>query len=383
VVWIFAGLLAAPGLASTSAPAEQGGAQPRIETNRLWDVLPPPAHPGGSRATLLRAGEAIGARRIVLSGVAIEGARLVETARATPLQAGLEAALRDALGRPVDLADLLLFLDDVLAELPPERPVYVTPGRARRHGILLHPDDVYTDSPRRYGEHGPLSIDPPQPQREDLPPARDGDPPGPGWAMRYRNPLDEQARLAALTRYTGDGDFERRLRGLVDQLRAQGAEVWVNSTLRSPERGYLMWGAFVLSRTGSERAFRAEVRRLERANREWGLDVPITWQPQGDWRRTREAAREMAETYEVVFATEAGARGSSHYGGGAVDLVAVDLPRRLVVEGDEGARREFDLSGAGESLDLSLTPSLVEWIEAHLGMKKLRADYPHWDDARR
>ena len=45
-------------------------------------------------------------------------------------------------------------------------------------------------------------------------------------------------------------------------------------------------------------------------------------------------------------------------GAGAEDLVVLNLP------------------------DLSLTPRLVEWIEAHFGFEKLRPDYPHWNDAR-
>jgi hypothetical protein len=330
----------------------------------------------------MQAGEALGDWRISLAGVGIDGPLLVKIARAMP-DDELVGGLRDALGRPVDVGDLLLFIDDVLRD--GERGlrggrVWVTPGRARRHGILVHPDDVFTDSPRRYGERGELAIDRPTPQRVDLPPARDGDPPGPRWTMRYRNPLDEAARLSAISERTGSPDLERRIRSLVEQLRAQGAEVYVNSTVRSPERGYLMWGAFVLSRAESQRDLEATAERLDRANREWGLEVSITWRAPGDWRATRESAREMADTYQVVFATERGARASSHYGGRAVDLVALDLPRRVVLQAPDGARQAFDLSGNHETLDLSLTPALIEWVEAHFGLEKLRSDYPHWSD---
>jgi hypothetical protein len=378
------GLLAVPVVAALAGPVGGAPDAPRvIETDRRWDVLPAPSSTQGARGRLLAAAEALGAWRIDLAGVAIDGPLLARIARSTP-DDRLVAGLRDALGRPVDAGDLLLFLDDVLRAGREGRRgelVFVTPGRARRHGILLHPDDVFAGRPRRYGGFGALAIDRPEPQRLDLPQALDGDPPGPGWAMRYRNPPNERERLAALTRRTGDADLERRLRALVDQLRAQGAEVHVSSTVRSPERGYLMWGAFLLSRAQSEGDLTRTVTRLERANREWGLDVPITWRPAGDWRSLRAAAREMAETYEVVFATERGARSSNHYTGRAVDLVALDLPRRLVLEGPDGAKRVFDLSGVDEPLDLSLSPALIEWIEAHFGLRKLRSDYPHWDDA--
>jgi hypothetical protein len=199
--------------------------------------------------------------------------------------------------------------------------------------------------------------------------------------MRYRDPAAEDQALAALTKRTGDPDLELRLRTLLEQLRTQGAQVSLNSTVRSPERGYLMWGAFELSRAGSERDFLDKLARVEARNREWQLDVPIRWRSEGDWRSNRETARAMADTYEVVFATEQGARGSNHYSGRAADLVAIDLPRRLELVAPNGETRRFDLSGVDEPLDLSLTPALIEWIEAQWGLSKLRSDHPHWDDA--
>lgn len=376
-------LTLALGLHASARAGEQAG--PRsLDTNRRWDVLP--AAVGTSpRERLLLAGELLGDRRIEFAGVTLDGPRLRKVARANP-DARLVAGLRDELGRPVDADDLLWFLDDVLAaDRQGQRGglVYVTSGRARHHGILLHPDDVFAGRPRRYGERGPLPIDRPRPQRSDLPAADDGDPPGPGWAMRYRDPSDEDPALSALTARTGDPGFERRLRELLKQFREQGAEVSVDSTVRSPERGYLMWGAFELSRVASERELMRTLARLEARNREWQLDVPIRWRDDRDWQSLRESAREMADTYEVVFATEQGARSSSHYGGRAVDMTVLDLPRRLTLTDPHGSIRVFDLSGVDEPLDLSLTPALIEWIEDRFELRKLRSDFPHWDDASR
>jgi hypothetical protein len=353
-----------------------------LAPDRRWEVLSATAGTT-SRNRLLQAGEELGGWRIDFAGTTLDGPRLLKVARAST-DDRLVAALRDEFGRPIDVEDLLWFLDDVLAAgrrgLRGEL-VYVTSGRARSHGILLHPDDVFAGRPRRYGEQGRLPIDRPAPQRSDLPPAADGDPPGPGWAMRYRDPVGEGPSLSALTKKTGSPDFEQRLRTLLTQLREQGAEVSVNSTVRSPERGYLMWGAFELGRAANEREFIDRLTRLEARNREWKLDVPIRWRGDGDWQAVRESAREMADTYEVVFATEGGARSSSHYGGRAVDVTALDLPRRLTLTDPRGTTQVFDLSGVDEPLDLSLTPTLIEWIEAHFGLRKLRTDYPHWDDA--
>jgi hypothetical protein len=90
----------------------------------------------------------------------------------------------------------------------------------------------------------------------------------------------------------------------------------------------------------------------------------------------------MADAYEVVYATEAGARASKHYTGVAADLQSHNLPRSLTLVSPGGETAHFDLSGSAETRDLSLTPTLIRWIEEHFELAKLRSDYPHWDDAR-
>ena len=354
-----------------------------LEPDRRFDVIPLPPWPGGPGEALAFAGEALGEWEIHLAGVTVSGPRLVALAAQTGPEP-MEVKVREDLGRPVDLEDFIFFLDDVLrlgASGRRGEVVWVTPGRARSSGILLHPDDVFGGPPRVYGSRGPLSIDAPRPQL-NLSPASDGDPPGPRWAARYRNPSQEAEQLAALEAYPGGESFAGRVRSLIAQLREQGAEVYLNSTVRSRERGYLMWGAFLLGRASGEADLRARVRQLEEARSEWGLSVPIRWLAWGDWERTRDASREMAETYEVVFATREGARASDHYAGRAVDLVALALPRRLILRAPDGELARFDLSGINEARDLSLSPELIGWLEVNFGLHKLRADYPHWSNAR-
>ena len=368
---------------SAVASAEPSEERHVLETDRRWDVLPPATGPGDRRRSLASAGRQLAEWKVHLAGVVIVGDDLIALS-ATPINESLVRATRERLRRAVDLDDLLFFLDDVLRDgrrgLRGEL-VWVTPGRGRSTGILVHPDEVFAGELRSYGSRGPLAIDKPRPQR-DLPSAADGDPPGPGWAMRYRNPQGEADMLAALSHQRKAHSFESRIHDLMTQLRTQGAEVYLNSTVRSPERGYLMWGAWLLSRSDDERELRRTLAKLDRANVDWGLDVPIVWWHPAGWRATREAAREMADTYDVVYATEKGARSSRHYTGHAVDLVAVGLPRRIELAAPDGARRTFDLSAPDQTRDLSLTPRLIEWIETHFGLSKLRSDYPHWSDER-
>ena len=83
--------------------------------------------------------------------------------------------MREAMGGAVDPEDFIFFLDDVLGESQyesGEEEVWITPSRARKAGIFLHPDDVFQAGARRYGEHGFPSTDRPRVQ-SDLPPAQD------------------------------------------------------------------------------------------------------------------------------------------------------------------------------------------------------------------
>jgi hypothetical protein len=62
-------------------------------------------------------------------------------------------------------------------------------------------------------------------------------------------------------------------------------------------------------------------------------------------------------------------------------MTVLGLPRLLHLTAPSGTAATFDLSGDDESLDLSLSPAVIAWIEEHFQMRKLRTDYPHWDDA--
>lgn len=369
--------------AEASASMAEGERIGLLDINRKLEVLPSP-EVVGMRAALEEAGEQLGTWTLDIAGAEVNGAFLKKLA-ATPKEEPLLRAAREAMGRPLDLEDFLYFLDDVLvAGRAGKRgaPVVLTPDRARRYGVFVHPDDVFRKRPRVYAKRpGQMPVDPPAKPRE-YPRPDDGALLGPGWTMRYANPATEQDLLIALKKARPDEDLHERVELLVKQLREQGAEVTLDSTVRPRERGYLMWGAFWLARAKTPAQVNARARTLERLNRKWGLEVPIRWRHPKGWRATTEAAREMAEAYNVVYATRRGAERSNHYEGRAIDCSAVNLPRTLTLRAPDGAVRTFDLSDPEQPRDLSLTPELVRWVEEHFGLSKLKADYPHWDDAR-
>ena len=352
-----------------------------IATDRTYEVLPRPVD-GDLRATLRTAARELGSWTLELAGARVNG-DVLRTILERPDPELLRAA-REQLRLPIDLDDLLLFVDDVLVAgrsgLRGQR-VYVPSGRARSAGLLVHPQEVFEGRPRRYGERDRLEIDRPE-APQAYPEARDGEVLGPNWTMRYANPTTERVMLDELRRVRPDSALAERIESLIGQLREQGADVVLTSTVRPRERGYLMWGAFLLSRATARGEVERTLTRLQRANREWQLDIPIRWAHPEGWGPTVEAAREMADTYEVVYATEQGARSSNHYTGVAVDLVAIALPRELRLRAPDGTRKVFDLSAPAEPRDLSVSPAIIDWIESKFEIRKLRSDYPHWDDVR-
>ncbi|MBW1809714.1 MAG: hypothetical protein JRJ87_16075 [Deltaproteobacteria bacterium] len=355
-----------------------------IPTNRKLDVIKVKRGPNPYRRMYAQAGRRLGPWTIQIAEVRIDGAKLIALAEKSPQEPFLRV-LREELKRPFDKDDFLFFLDDVLLAGRKglrSKPIWVPSGRARNAGILIHPDDVFKkDKPRLYGQDlRPLAIDKPEPQT-DLTPAEDGAVLGPNWTTRYKNPIGEEAKLKALVEQAPSKTFVARVESLIKQLRAQGCQVVLWTTVRNRHRGYLMWGAYMLSRKGNKHDVIRAVRLLEQLNQDWQLDVPIRWYHPGGWRMTVDQARMMADTYDVTYASRRGAQKSRHYDGEAVDLSAVGLPRSLSLTAPNGAEKTFDLSDPEQTRDLCLTPELIDWLEENFVLNKLRKDYAHFNDA--
>jgi len=351
-----------------------------IKTNRKLEVIKPCR---GLRALYRQAGKLLGDWTIVVSGMEIDGPRLVELSKKSPKEPFVRV-VREDFRFPVDVDDFVYFLDDVLRDGRKGlrgKQVWVLPGRGRAAGLLVHPDDVFRKNrPRVYGQpERKLAIDKPTPQPE-LPPAADGDPLGPNWVTRYKNPVGDKAKLEALRKINPSKTLADRTILLLDQLREQGCETGLYTTVRNRQRGYLMYGAYTLSKLKTQRGVRRAVRKLKRLNRAWGLNVDILWAHPGGWRATIEAARKMAGAYPVTYATFYGAKRSKHYDGEAVDIAAYGLPRKLTLKAPDGEVKVFDLSAPRHNRDINLTPELIKWVEKKFQLQKPKFDYPHWND---
>ena len=360
------------------ADSDENAPLPPIAADRELTVLTEADDP---RAMLGQASALLADWTIDLAGVAINGEVLARIAN-TPADEPILRAAREELRRAVDLEDFVYFLDDVLAaEDRRGEPFFVGSGRARSVGILLHPDDVFRDRPRVYPHRtDEVAVDRSPPQ-SSFPRAEDGEVLGPNWTMRYRSPSSRHEMYTTLAEKRPESAFASRVAALVTQIERQGVDVVLTSFLRYRERGYLMWGAHVLRSCKSDSCAASAVKKLDAA-KSWAK-VDITWKHPDGWDATREAARQMADAFDVVYATERGARRSNHYDGEAADFVAQNLPRSLELWAPDGAHRVFDLSGEAETRDLSLTPELIAWVELHFGFEKLKSDYPHWNDTNR
>jgi len=354
-----------------------------IKINRRWDVEELRDSSVDIRQQIRKAGELLGEWQIDLAGSIFTGETLIKLSQ-TPKSESMLRAAREILRRPVKLHGFIWFLDDLIRAGRRglhSAAVSITPDRARRVGIFMHPKEVFNGLKHRYpARQRYLNLEP-IPDVVHIEPAKNWSTLGPEWAMRYLNPEGEPPMLTALAEQNPSGTFHLRLNKLFSQLRAQGTEVLLDSTLRSPARGYLMWGAYILSRARSAKELKYLLKVLDQRNKDWRLRIPIRWSIPKGWQETRAAAQAMAETYSVVFATESGAKNSNHYTALAADFSAVNLPRQLTLESPDGAiQQTFDLSEAGHPRDLSLSPKIIAWIEKHFHLEKLPYDYPHWND---
>lgn len=346
-------------------------AQATLVTDRRWDVLPAE----GLAAQLAAAASCFQSRTLDLDGLAVD-AKTLRVWSAAAQDPEPTRALREVARRPLRPEGLVRLLDDLCRAPALERPT-LTGGRARKSGIFVSVGAVFEGELQRYGGME-LAVDPPLDYRSlDAP--EDGTVVSSRWAARYLEPESDDDKLAMLR--AANSGFAGRVVDLVKQLQAHGATVVVESAVRSRARGYLLFGSYWLSRSQTPAEIAHRQARLTAYQSSWAQGVDIDWHhPDGPEASVR-AARALADTFGVVYATYRGARNSKHYDGEAVDLSVVGLPRRLRLKAPDGALRSFDLSGADEPRDLSLTPVLVDWIELHFGLRKLRRDYPHWSDA--
>jgi hypothetical protein len=142
---------------------------------------------------------------------------------------------------------------------------------------------------------------------------------GAQWVSRYRDPRT----LEAL-----NDDFREDATAFVQALRNAGATVTITSTVRPPERSYLMYWCTRIASAANPEAVAAQ------AQADTGVGSvadEIKWS-HGNAARTKAAAQAMKSGYGIGSVV---ARRSNHNGGGAMDIT-ISWGQRLTIAGKNG-----------------------------------------------
>jgi hypothetical protein len=142
---------------------------------------------------------------------------------------------------------------------------------------------------------------------------------GAQWVSRYQDPRS----LDAL-----NDDFREDATAFVQALRDAGATVTINSTVRPPQRSYLMYWCTRIASAANPEAVAAQAQADTGPG---SVADEIRWS-HGNAARTKAAAQAMKNGYGIGSVV---ARRSNHNGGGAMDI-SISWSQRLTIRGKNG-----------------------------------------------
>jgi hypothetical protein len=170
---------------------------------------------------------------------------------------------------------------------------------------------------------------------------------GPKWVDRFptSRSLDDL-----------EPDFQKKAKAFIDALEAAGAIVRISATLRSKERAFLMhWCYQVAMQLVSPK----KVPKMD------GVD--INWD-HGDDAKSRSAAQQMMDAYDIVHEP---ALGSRHTEGKAIDM-KITWQGTLKIKKADGSEVSIGAPHIGAD-----NRTLHE-VGKSYGVIKLTSDKPHW-----
>lgn len=156
--------------------------------------------------------------------------------------------------------------------------------------------------------------------------------------------------------------FRSRVNRFLAALRAAGAHVIIDETLRPPQRAHLMHYAFRIAR---ENLDPTAVPPMQGVEIQW---VHRGAQGQPDAQASRHAAEQMVRAYDIVFRP---ALTSRHTEGNAIDMTI-------------SWQGTLNISDARGTQTAIATPprnggnGMLQQIGAGYGVHKLATDPPHW-----
>lgn len=156
--------------------------------------------------------------------------------------------------------------------------------------------------------------------------------------------------------------FRRQVNNFLAALRAAGASVTIEATLRPAKRAYLMHWSFRIAREGQDPS---TVPAMAGVDIQWVHPDRLGHPDRG---ASRTSAAEMVQGYEIVFRP---ALASRHTEGKAIDM-------------DISWQQELSIAGAdGKTVVIKTVPRTggnaeLQSVGAGYGVHKLASDPPHW-----
>ncbi len=279
------------------------------------------------------------------------------TGSATRLIRLFKAPAEGALVGLIKKGERLNIVRTVIVEGDGERwhEVDAKPGHGFVRAKFVRIDDTATDLPRSPGE-----TEPPEPNEppgagpkpeEPAPSARE--PSGPKWVKRF--PTSHATSTLA-------PDFRQKCEAFLAALKAAGAAVTINATLRPPERAHLMRFSFLIHAGDIDPD---DVPAKPGVNIDW-MHRRADGSP--DMVRSRAAASAMVEAYDIAFEPSLT---SLHIFGKAIDM-SISWSGTLKIKQANGTTRSISSQPR-----TGLNTELWE-VGTTYGVIKLPKDKPHW-----
>ena len=147
---------------------------------------------------------------------------------------------------------------------------------------------------------------------------------GAAWCSKYQDPKSTDAM---------NDDVKGDAAAFIAALEAAGASVTINSTVRPPERSYLMYWASKIAFSKDPEAVAKQAQ--SDPEKQGNVSKDITWS-HGNAAKTKQAAQAMVDTYQIGSAV---ARKSKHNEGGAMDI-SISWSKKLTITGKNGEKIE-------------------------------------------
>ena len=153
-----------------------------------------------------------------------------------------------------------------------------------------------------------------------------------------------------------EADFQKKAKAFIGALGDAGATVHINATLRPKERAFLMHWCYHVAKG---KVSPNKVPKMD--------GVKINWD-HGDDAKSRKAAQEMMDAYDIAYEPALGSRHTEHK---AIDM-DITWSGTLKIKKAHGTEVSIGAPETGEENET------LHDVGKSYGVIKLKSDPPHW-----